>query len=218
MTRPRRTFYTSDLHLGHDKVAALRGFESTAGHDLAILRGWEAAVQPGDTVYVLGDLTGTSSTGRVEFALDVLHNLPGRKHLVAGNHDPIHPMHRRTFAKWLPAYLEVFETVSPFLRRRIGGHEVALSHFPYAEYGEGPHRGGAEASRHNQWRLPDLGLPLLHGHTHQPEREHVEHWDVELGEWSPGRSRGIHVGVDAWGLAPVDQDTVIGILDEWATA
>ncbi|WP_424936696.1 MULTISPECIES: hypothetical protein [Bacteria] len=53
MKRQPRTFYTSDLHLGHDKVAEIRGFESAAGHDLAILRAWEATVQPADTVYVL---------------------------------------------------------------------------------------------------------------------------------------------------------------------
>ncbi|WP_336628424.1 MULTISPECIES: metallophosphoesterase [unclassified Microbacterium] len=215
MTRRQpQTFYTSDLHLGHDKVARLRGFEETHGHDAALAMRWRLTVQPQDTVYVLGDVTGTSATARVEAALDLLRLLPGRKHLIAGNHDPVHPMHRRSFARWMPAYLEVFDTVAPFLRRRIGGHEVALSHFPYASYGEGPHRGGAEASRHDQWRLPDLGLPLLHGHTHQPEREHVdEAWERALRP-----SRGIHVGVDAWGLAPAPQEAIISILDGWAKA
>lgn len=40
--RQPRTFYTSDLHLGHEKVAALRGFDSVAAHDAAILSAWEA--------------------------------------------------------------------------------------------------------------------------------------------------------------------------------
>ncbi|MDG8309764.1 hypothetical protein OK885_10715, partial [Streptococcus pneumoniae] len=69
------------------------------------------------------------------YALGVLADLPGRKHLVAGNHDPVHPMHRRTFTRSMDRFLEVFETVSPFVRRRVAGHEVFLSHFPYLEWG-----------------------------------------------------------------------------------
>ncbi|MDR6868697.1 calcineurin-like phosphoesterase family protein [Microbacterium resistens] len=225
MTRPPQTFYTSDLHLGHDKVAAIRGFEYPGDHDEALALNWVANVQPEDTVYVLGDVTGTSATAKVEAALGVLTRLPGKKHLIAGNHDPVHPMHRSTFAKWFPRYAEVFETITPFLRRRIGGHEVALSHFPYASYGEGPHRGGTKASRHNQWRLPDLGLPIIHGHTHQPEREHMEGGDNHRLEFDGTRSyyvvrpsRGIHVGVDAWDFAPAPQEALIAILDGWAKA
>ncbi len=216
MTRTPRTFYTSDLHLDHEKVATLRGFESTAAHDAELVSRWCAVVHPEDTVYVLGDVTGTQRKDTLEYALGVLRSLPGKKHLNAGNHDPVHPMHRRSFARWFPRYAEVFETVSPFLRRRIGGHEVVLSHFPYAEYGEGPHRGGAEASRYNQWRLPDLGLPILHGHTHQPEKVHRQARPAPAGEVA--FSSGIHVGVDAWGLAPVPQEAIIAILDDWAKA
>lgn len=219
MTRRQpRTFYTSDLHLGHEKVAALRGFPSAVEHDRALEDAWRALVQPEDTVYVLGDVTGTASARTVQHALAVLRTLPGIKHLIAGNHDAVHPMHRRTFARWMPVYLSTFDTVTPFLRRKIGGHEVLLSHFPYASYGEGPHRGGTEASRHDQYRLPDMGVPIIHGHTHQPERS----WSImSARSWATeGKppTRGIHVGLDAWDLAPVDQDAVIGILDDWSHA
>ncbi|UDL14839.1 metallophosphoesterase [Microbacterium phage Gretchen] len=217
MSRPQpQTRYTSDLHLGHERVAALRGFESTALHDGTLVHRWIETVAPEDTVYILGDVTGTSATARVEAALALLADLPGTKHLIAGNHDPVHPMHRRSFARWMPAYLEVFDTVTPFLRRKIGGHEVLLSHFPYAAYGEGPHRGGAEASRHDQYRLPDLGIPIIHGHTHQPERS----WELPAG-WTEddghrlAPTRGIHVGVDAWDFAPAPQEALISILDGW---
>lgn len=209
--RQPQTFYTSDLHLGHTKVAELRGFEDFNQHDGALIERWHDTVRPEDTVSVLGDVTGSSSTGKIDYALAILAQLPGRKHLIAGNHDAVHPQHRRTFTAFMPRYLAVFDTVAPFARRRIGGHEVILQHYPYASYGEGPHRGGAEASRDNQWRLPDLGLPILHGHTHQPEREHVE-YDRSLV------SRGIHVGMDAWDLAPAPQDAIIRILDGWAAA
>lgn len=184
-------YFTSDLHLGHRRVSELRGFTSTAEHDLTLYRTWAATVRRDDVVYVLGDVTGTTSTGATDHALATLKSLPGRKHLVAGNHDPVHPMHRRTFARRLPAYLDAFETVSPFLRRRLDGHEVLLSHFPYAEWGDGPERPG---SRYDQYRLPDMGLPLLHGHTHGLEREH---------------GSSLHVGLDAWALQLVPDTVVI---------
>ncbi|AWY04905.1 metallophosphoesterase [Microbacterium phage Floof] len=209
MTRRQpQTFYTSDLHLGHEKVAAIRGFESTTDHDMALTERWMATVHPGDTVYVLGDLTGGSAWRR---ALEIIGDMPGRKHLIAGNHDGVHPMHRRTYASHMPDYLRVFDTVAPFLRRRIGGHEVLLSHFPYAEYGEGPHRGGAAASRHNQFRLPNQGRPIIHGHTHQKERS----WVLLTDQPEVPHACGLHVGVDAWDLTPAPQEALISILDGW---
>lgn len=194
MSRSPRVFYTSDLHIGHRKVSELRGFASASDHDTAIGTAWVDAVRDDDVVYVLGDV----AVSGFPYALDFLKSLPGRKHLVAGNHDPIHPMHRRTFAGKLPAFLDVFETVSPFLRRKLEGRELLLSHFPYAEWGDGP---GREGSRYEQYRLPDLGLPLLHGHTHGTER---------------GHGHSLHVGLDAWGLAPVRQEHVMDWLRDLA--
>ena len=37
-----------------------------------------------------------------------------------------------------------------------------VSHFPYS----GDH---SEESRYDQWRLPDFGVPIIHGHTHSSE-------------------------------------------------
>jgi calcineurin-like phosphoesterase family protein len=185
------THYTSDLHLGHGAVADKRGFTSTREHDELIRLSWIASVQPDDTVYVLGDV----AVSGFDYALGVLADLPGRKHLIAGNHDPVHPMHRRTFAAKMPRWEEVFETVSPFVRRRVAGHEVLLSHFPYASWGDG----AREGSRFNQYRLVDAGVPLMHGHTHGIERAH---------------GHSLHIGLDAWGMAPVRQDSVIYWLDE----
>ena len=51
----KKTFFTSDLHLGHVHVAELRGFESVAEHDQALINYWNAVVSSGDDVWVLGD-------------------------------------------------------------------------------------------------------------------------------------------------------------------
>ena len=179
------TWFTSDLHVGHRRVAEIRGFETVEAHDQTLAAKWRHAVGEQDLVWVLGDL----AVGRPEAALELLADLPGRKRLVSGNHDPVHPMHRDA-PKWSQAYAEVFEWVTPFQRVSVHGRRVMLSHFPYE-------RDRYEV-RYLEYRLRDGGLPLLHGHTHSRERQ--------VG-------REVHVGVDAWDMRPVRDSEVVEQLD-----
>ncbi len=87
-----------------------------------------------------------------------------------------HPAYRDA-PKWDIRYRQAFEWIAPYGRRRINGHNVLLSHYPY----QSDH---TEAAREMQWRLPDMGEFLLHGHTHSDQI-----WTSE---------REIHVGYDAW--------------------
>lgn len=175
-------WFTSDLHLGHRLVAGHRGFADVTEHDEVVTQNWQKVVHKDDQVWVLGDIAVSSPAG----ALALLADLPGQKHLISGNHDGCHPMHRDSH-KRVAAYLDVFASVQPFARRRIDGAEVLLSHFPYTT------DRGFEA-RYPQYRLLDLGKWLLHGHTHLPERRTGDH--------------EIHVGLDAWGLCPVRLDQI----------
>ena len=187
-------YFTSDLHLGHRLVAGLRGYETTEQHDDRIRLGWEMRVGPKDDVWVLGDLAASSPT----HALGFIATLPGRKHLISGNHDRCHPMHRDAH-NWQRRYLEVFDSVQPFARRKIDGEDVLLSHFPYfRDRGE---------PRHTQWRLPCHNEWLLHGHTHGTERVTLTpQWGVGTGPRTPIRE--IHVGVDARDMMPVSLDEI----------
>lgn len=178
--------FTSDLHIGHRFVAGLRGFDNVAEHDEAIRDRWRSVVRDGDDVWVLGDLSMTPRQEVFEF----IRSLPGRKHLIAGNHDACHPMHRDAH-KWQRRYLEAFGSVQAFARVRIGGEPVLMSHFPY--------RNDRGEARYNQYRLRDEGMWLLHGHTHLPDRVTGP---IE-----------IHVGVDAWDLTPVPEDRIIELKD-----
>lgn len=170
-------WFTSDLHWGHIKVASLRGFDDPNDHDKVLSDNWRARVKPDDIVWVLGDLAASSPTD----ALDLMRELPGRKRLIKGNHDKNHGMFRDAW-KWDSAYREVFEYTSEFGRIKVHGETVLLSHFPY----ETDH---TDEPRHTQYRLRNQGQFLLHGHTHSSQRDTSS---VEL-----------HVGVDAWDLAPV---------------
>jgi len=173
-------WFTADLHLGHKLLAGLRGFgEDTAAHDAEIARRWDFLVKPQDQVWVLGDLC--IGRGRSHHAaLDWIGERPGVKHLVFGNHDSGHPMHREAH-KVQAEYFRVFASAQAAGIRVIGGRRVMLHHFPF-------HADHVETARYPEWRPVDAGQWLIHGHTHSAEKV---------------RGREIHVGLDAHGLAPV---------------
>lgn len=192
-------FFTSDLHLGHAKVAEIRGFASPAAHDQAVLDHLADYVGRDDTLIVLGDLAlKGAATAR---ALALLTQLPCAKHLVWGNHDEGHPQHRNAPARHA-RYLGVFDTVASAARRRVDGAEVLLSHYPY----DGDHDGRPD--RDVQWRLRDCGVPLLHGHVHSKKRTTL----------SEAGTLQVHVGLDAWSLEPVALSTVSLLLRDHAEA
>lgn len=179
------TYYCADLHLGHRLVAGHRGFgEDTDAHDAEIVQRWTKAVREDDIVVVIGDLAVSSPT----YALALLAELPGRKRLISGNHDVTWDAHRdapRLRRKY--GFDDVFEWIGSFGRRKINGQTVLLSHFPYAPLpGAGPDstRDHTAEPRYLQYRLPNLGEWLLHGHTHSTEI------------WTSPRE--LHVGWDAW--------------------
>ena len=193
-------FFTSDPHLGHRAMAWLRKYgqwpedhslvtpELVAWHDDMLAARWDAIVKPGDTVWVLGDLVANAR--HVPQALEWMRQRPGTKHCIVGNHDPAHPMHRDAH-KWQPTYLQAFASVQMAATRvvKIDGASVklVLSHFPF-------HADGAPQPRFTEWRLREEGdYYLLHGHTHS-----TEHFN----------GREIHVGVDAWGFAPVSLEVI----------
>jgi calcineurin-like phosphoesterase family protein len=129
--------------------------------------------------------------------------LPGRKRLIPGNHDEVHGMHRDAHRNLLRAsWAWTFESIQAFARIRIAGQSVLLSHLPYPGTSEGTDSEGRPFDdRYQQWRLPNLGVPLLHGHTHRNERL----------SWNSGTPQ-IHIGVDAWDFAPVSLSAVELIL------
>lgn len=184
------TFHTSDQHVMHTLMARLRGYDSVAAHDEAIAEAWCETVRSGDTVFVQGDISVVRGVERLLMILAFFAKLPGTKHLIAGNHDQCHSMHRDSH-KLQGLYLPTFASVQVFARRKIAGRTVMLSHFPYAQSVDGTASGNAHGheARYPQYRLPDTGNWLLHGHTHSTERV--------------SGPRSIHIGVDAWDLKPV---------------
>jgi calcineurin-like phosphoesterase family protein len=184
-------WFTSDPHWGHSWGAHLRGFgnggpQDREAHDATLLENFQSMVKPGDQVWWLGDL----SMGRPEYALEMTSLITGHHHLILGNHDEANPLFRDSY-KHQRRYMEVFESVQTHARRRVNGHEVLLSHFPYAGLDGDDH---TDMPRYTQYRLPNEGRWLLHGHTHnKDQRVH---------------GKQLHVGLDAWGMRPVSLDYI----------
>ena len=173
-------FFTADLHLGHGKVALLRGFDSVEAHDAAILD-MVTQVPKGSTLWVLGDVAVGKLTEHQVADLRVATRHLASVHLVSGNHDPTHGMHR-TASSAQSRYLEAFDSIHDMAQVRHQGRRFLLSHFPYLGSGD---RGGTE--RYPQYRLPNLGKPLIHGHTHQDSPT------------TPSRPNQVCVSFEAWG-------------------
>ncbi|MGW8177430.1 MAG: metallophosphoesterase, partial [bacterium] len=74
-------YFISDLHLGHEKLALYRGFNSADEHDQHIIRHANDTVRSKDTLWVLGDV----AFGK--HSLKLISQLKGIKKLVLGNHD-----------------------------------------------------------------------------------------------------------------------------------
>lgn len=198
-------WFTSDLHLGHQKVAEERGFDNPDAHDVAIYDSLESTLKRGDQLWILGDMTvgGSAAEAGSLFGLGAIaapaHGI--ELHLIAGNHDSVHPMTNRNSHNRQRAFLQTFMSVQLFARRKIAGQPVLLSHFPY----EGDH---SENDRGVQYRLRDQGEWLLHGHTHSSEAvtaasvKDSSLWrETRVGGELVNTSRirkQIHVGWDAW--------------------
>lgn len=78
-----KIFFIADTHFGDMAICRYenRPFGSVSQMDDALIAGWNRAVSPEDTVYVLGDF---GAEGR---EAEILARLSGRKLLVKGNHD-----------------------------------------------------------------------------------------------------------------------------------
>ncbi len=185
--RPRVDYFTADLHLAHPKLASLRGFETVAAHDAAVMAPLHQLDPSQDTLWVLGDICAGGVASK-ESALAQLSTLQVPMHLVTGNHDPVHPMCRGA-QKHFADYAAVFASVQQVGRTKVSGEGVMLSHFPYAEV---PDRFTRKSF--DQYQLPNLGMWLIHGHTHSDQRRSAK--------------RSICVSLEAWDRRPASAEEI----------
>ena len=190
-------YYTADLHLCHEKVAKIRGFDSVPDHDSAVIKALSEVAHSGNQIYILGDISGggRETTALGTLALTFMHK-DADLHLICGNHDSFHPMHRNYVKNRDSALLNaVFKTVDTMGTFRHNKDKVILSHFPYT--------GDRGEDRYPEYRLNDTGKPIVHGHTHSSEKV----------SYSDKGSLQICVSLDAWGMKPVPKHELVKLIE-----
>jgi calcineurin-like phosphoesterase family protein len=106
--------------------------------DETLLHNWNKIVEPGDTVYHLGDFA-FSPANRIEY---LLMSLKGQIHALVGNHDTeLKKALKRNprLVAWTGDYKEI----------KVGEQFIVLNHYPYLVWNK---------SHYDSWNL--------HGHCH----------------------------------------------------
>jgi len=194
------TWFTSDLHFFHRNVIVYcaRPFATVEEMNGVLVENWNRVVSPDDDVYCLGDLS-------LAFRPIELFSsrLVGQKFLVPGNHDLCHTYNKKSrspdgAANWKAKYEEHGWAVLPEQTTLDipGIGIVDLCHMPYADVDQrdGDERG---QDKYERWRPRDRGRWLLCGHVHE--------------KWKQ-KGRMINVGVDVWGMSPVNIETIKALL------
>lgn len=111
-----RILYIADPHFGHENILWLdnRPYETVQDMTQAMIRNWQKAVDPGDTVYIIGDMFWKTISGKERS--DIMAQLPGDKYLIQGNHDH--------------EFINGFTGASEARTVRDGNTDVYLSHCP----------------------------------------------------------------------------------------
>jgi calcineurin-like phosphoesterase family protein len=189
-------WFTSDLHLGHERIIELcnRPFKDVDEMNGEIIWRWNSVVDPSDRVFVLGDVC----MGRIAYTLPLVRTLNGRKYIIPGNHDRCWPHYysgksqdyqKRKVIEAAQLYEEFGFVVLPgeieFQR------DWKMCHFPTSGDSQ-------EADRYTEFR-PTLTDDqwLVHGHVHNA-------WKVN--------GHQINVGVDVWNYYPVHEHTIKSII------
>lgn len=132
----QETFFTSDLHLGHENIIKYcdRPYKDVNEMNEAIIDNFNRIVSPGDNVYILGDFSFKADKEKARKWLGRLH---GAKHLIVGNHD----------INW--ERVGGFSAIHQIFEKKFGKTRVIMCHYPLAE-----------------WPGDDRGVIMLHGHSH----------------------------------------------------
>ncbi|WP_435164809.1 metallophosphoesterase [Falsirhodobacter sp. 1013] len=113
-------WFTADPHFGHDAIIrhCKRPFDNVQAMDAHLLNAYRETVEPEDDLWIVGDFAFARGAAERQRAADILDAIPGRKHLVAGNHD-------RPWIRNLP-----WASVHDMWDFAVEGQRLFLCHYP----------------------------------------------------------------------------------------
>lgn len=119
-------YYISDTHFGHENIITLcsRPFAYIETMDALLIEKWQNKVRQQDEVYLIGDFAYCNKKPFVSY----LEQLPGKKHLIVGNHDSKLLRNKEAMSH--------FSSVNKLLEIRDSSLDcdVTLCHYPLVEW------------------------------------------------------------------------------------
>jgi len=182
-----KIYFTSDLHFGHENVIRFdnRPFETVEEMDAELVRRWNAKVDRGDLVYVLGDMIWKTKN---DDALNIIKSLNGQIILIKGNHDRFLSNAK---AKNALAAVKDYDDICVMLEDGTT-RRCVLSHYFIPMY--------------NGHRYQGIHL---HGHSHFTDEADFE---IDLAEQLNNqgiRNEIYNVGCMYWNYEPVTLDEIL---------
>lgn len=149
-------FFTADTHFVDDPVRRFfdRPFASVEAMDAAMIAR-AGVVGPDDDLWIIGDFAACETEAGRMAARASFAALPGRKHLVRGNHDP----------DWLVQTLP-WSSVHDLVEIGIGERRFVLCHYPLVT-----------------WNGARAGAVQLFGHVHSRWRGAEGQINVGVDQW-----------------------------------
>ena len=199
-----KIFFTSDTHYEHARILELcpnRPYKSVDEMNAALVDNHNLTVAKNDLVFFLGDFVmGLKSVNLPK----ITSQLNGIKVLVLGNHDAKFK-HTQMYldAGFFTVYEHSVYLSDFFLQHEIDDPivdatpQLLLCHYPaIVDSGHHLHEDNYVNRRPDLNKLRENTF-ILHGHTHSLK--------------SVTGSNQIHVGVDSWGMKPVNLDQIIDL-------
>jgi calcineurin-like phosphoesterase family protein len=131
-------WFTADTHFNHHNIIShcKRPFADVEEMNGVLLKNLRSCVKEDDTLWVVGDFAW--NRGRIDAANDIFSQIPGKKRLIKGNHDP------KAVQSKLP-----WDSVDDIVELDLHDHHLVMTHYPLLT-----------------WNRARYGALNLFGHVH----------------------------------------------------
>lgn len=141
-------YFTSDTHFNHNHIRLYckRPFSSCEEMDGRIIYNWNKVVQPGDTIYHLGDF----AFGGHEIVKQYRYRLNGKIHLILGNHD---------YNNRIKNIAGIFSSVNDLLEIKYNHQRIILCHYAMRTWSSS-HSNSIQLYGHSHGNIPGIGKQM----------------------------------------------------------
>lgn len=142
-------FFCSDLHFHHKNIIKYsnRPFSSVQEMNEALIKNWNAVVQPDDTVWQLGDFAFCS----YDEIKKIIRRLNGHKNFLFGNHDKELMKHSDDLLS-----SKLLDSLQYYKELKVDGQLIVLLHYGLRVWNKS-HHGSIHLYGHSHGSLPPHG-------------------------------------------------------------